>query len=426
MTTITANSFTLKLHKLQKQVFQDNHRFRVVIAGRRWGKTELSSAEIIVAAASKSDQLVWYVAPTYQMARDLMWEKLKRLVPRPWIRKANETRMSMEFVNGSRIMLKGADKPDTLRGVGLNLVVLDEAQDIKEATWEEVLQPTLATTQGRALFIGTPKGFNWLYHRYQLGQRPETIKDARGKPTLNDWKSWQFPTISSPFIPRKEIEARRRDMDRKSFEQEFEASFLNTSGRVYYAFNRNEHVGNCFFDPQLPIFIGMDFNIDPMSAVICQERPDGEIWIVDEVILYNSNVQETADELARRYYRYLNQISIYPDPAGNSRNHDRGETSLDILREAGFKNIYFKRKHPAVQDRVNSVNRLLRTANGDIRMRINSNCTGVISSFEQTVYKEGRREIDKSRSAEHATDAIGYYADYRHSMRKKALIGISF
>jgi len=140
----TINSFTLKLHKLQRQVFQDNHRFRVVVAGRRWGKTELSSTEIIVAAASKPDQLVWYIAPTYQMARDLMWEKLKRLVPRVWIRKANETRMSMEFVNGSRIMLKGADKPDTLRGVGLNLVVLDEAQDIKEATWEEVLPPPKA------------------------------------------------------------------------------------------------------------------------------------------------------------------------------------------------------------------------------------------------------------------------------------------
>lgn len=419
------NSFSCKLHSLQKIVYQDKHRFRVVVAGRRWGKTKLSSTEIMVASAEKSDQLIWYIAPTYQMARDLMWDGLKRVIPYQWIKKTNETRMSMEFINGSRIVLKGADKPDTLRGVGLNLVVLDEAQDMKEETWQEVIQPTLATTRGRAIFIGTPKSFNWLYDLYQLGQRPEHITDSRGKIVENEWKSWQFPTSSSPFVPRSEIEARRRDMDPKSFAQEFEASFVNMSGRVYYAFDRTKHVGEYKFNPTLPIYIGMDFNIDPMSSIILQEQPDGEIWVVDEAILFGSNVQETADELSRRYYRYLNQISIYPDPAGNNRNHDRGETSLDILREAGFKNIYFKRKHPAVQDRVNSVNRLLFTANGEIRLRVDANCSGIINSLEQTTYKEGSREVDKAKGVEHAADALGYYVDFRHPMRQSNIIGIS-
>lgn len=419
------NNFSFKLHSLQKKVYQDKHRFRVVVAGRRWGKTKLSSTEIIVASAEKSDQLIWYIAPTYQMARDLMWTGLKRVIPPQWIKKTNETRMDMEFINGSRIVLKGADKPDTLRGVGLNLVVLDEAQDMKKETWQEVIQPTLATTRGRAIFIGTPKSFNWLYDLYQLGQRPEHITDSRGKVIDNEWKSWQFPTSSSPFVPRSEIEARRHDMDPKSFAQEFEASFVNMSGRVYYAFDRVKHVGEYKFNPTLPIYIGMDFNIDPMSSIILQEQPDGEIWVVDEAILFGSNVQETADELSRRYYRYLNQISIYPDPAGNNRNHDRGETSLDILREAGFKNIYFKRKHPAVQDRVNSVNRLLFTANGEIRLRVDANCSGIINSLEQTTYKEGSREVDKAKGVEHAADALGYYVDFRHPMRHSNIIGIS-
>lgn len=419
------NNFSFKLHSLQKKVYQDKHRFRVVVAGRRWGKTKLSSTEIIVASAEKSDQLIWYIAPTYQMARDLMWTGLKRVIPPQWIKKTNETRMDMEFINGSRIVLKGADKPDTLRGVGLNLVVLDEAQDMKKETWQEVIQPTLATTRGRAISIGTPKSFNWLYDLYQLGQRPEHITDSRGKVIDNEWKSWQFPTSSSPFVPRSEIEARRHDMDPKSFAQEFEASFVNMSGRVYYAFDRVKHVGEYKFNPTLPIYIGMDFNIDPMSSIILQEQPDGEIWVVDEAILFGSNVQETADELSRRYYRYLNQISIYPDPAGNNRNHDRGETSLDILREAGFKNIYFKRKHPAVQDRVNSVNRLLFTANGEIRLRVDANCSGIINSLEQTTYKEGSREVDKAKGVEHAADALGYYVDFRHPMRHSNIIGIS-
>ncbi|GAA4525573.1 hypothetical protein GCM10023174_10400 [Chelativorans composti] len=202
-------------------------------------------------------------------------------------------------------------------------------------------------------------------------------------------------------------------------------SFETMSGRVYYPFDRDEHVGDYPFDPRAPIYIGMDFNIDPMSAVIIQEKENGEIWVVDEKVLYGSNAQEMADELARCYYRYFNQISIYPDPAGNNRNHDRGESSIEILREAGFKNIYFKRKHPLVQDRVNAVNRLLMTAEGDIRLRVDRKCRKLIDSLEQTIYKEGSREVDKSLGVEHVTDALGYYADFRHPIRKMRILGVS-
>lgn len=418
---------SLKLHKFQKIVMNARQRFRVVVAGRRWGKTQVSKIALVKAAAAKPRQLVWYVAPTYQQARDIMWDDLKASVPRAWIAKngINEQRMSIRLVNGSRISLKGADKPDSLRGVGLHFVVIDEAQDIKSETWDLVLQPTLATTNGRALFIGTPKAYNWLYDKYMLGQRGDTVQDERKRMVPNEWASWQFPTITSPFIPRREIEARRRDMDPRSFRQEFEASFESMSGRVYYPFNREDHIGDCPFDPKAPIYIGMDFNIDPMSAVIVQEKANGEIWVVDERVMYGSNAQEMADELARSYYRYFNQISIYPDPAGNNRNHDRGESSLDILREAGFRKIYFRNKHPLVQDRVNSVNRLLLTAEGEVRIRIDRKCRKFIDSIEQTIYKEGSREVDKSQGTEHAMDAFGYYAEFRHPMRKMKILGVS-
>lgn len=416
---------SLKLHKLQKTVRNDRRRFRVVVAGRRWGKTQLARISIIEAAAMMPRRLVWYVAPTYQMARGILWDELKASIPRAWIKKINETRMSILLMNHSRIELKGADKPDTLRGVGLHFVVIDEAQDIKEETWELVLQPTLATTNGRALFIGTPKAFNWLYDKFMEGQKGDMVTDERGRVVPNDWKSWQFPTITSPFIPKKEIAARRRDMDPRSFRQEFEASFETMSGRVYYPFDRSIHVGDFPFDPKKPIYIGMDFNIDPMSAIIIQEQDNGEIWVVDECVLYGSNVQETADELARRYYKHMAQISIYPDPAGNNRNHDRGETSLDILRDAGFESILFKRKHPMVQDRVNTVNRLLMTSEGQIRLRVDRKCRKLIESLEQTTYKEGTNEVDKQKKVEHATDALGYYADFRHPMRKSMILGVS-
>lgn len=417
---------TLKLHDGQREVFKNKSRFRVVVAGRRWGKTQTSKVEVLISAAEKPRQLVWYVAPTYQMARDIMWDALKAAIPRAWMqREPNETRMVIYLRNGSKIQLKGADKPDTLRGVGLNFVVIDEAQDVREFCWEEVLLPTLATTNGRALIIGTPKSYNWLYKKYMLGQRGKIIRDSFGRQSRNEWKSWQFPTITSPFIPAREIFARKKDMDPKSFRQEFEASFESMSGRVYYPFDRTVHIGQYPFNPSLPIHIGMDFNIDPMSAIIIQEQSNGEIWVVDEIILYGSNAQETADEIVRRYFRYINRISIYPDPAGNNRNHDRGETSLDILREAGLDQIFYKRKHPLVIDRINSVNRLFRSADGTVLLRINETCRKFIEAAEQTIFKEGSREVDKSQGKEHPMDAFGYYADYRWPAHKPVILGLS-
>lgn len=415
---------SLKVHAGQSIVMNDKRRFRVVVAGRRWGKTQVSKISIVIAAASKPHQLVWYVAPTYQMARQIMWDDLRLSIPREWIIKMNETRMEIYLHNGSKIQLKGADKPDTLRGVGLNLVVIDEAQDVKKETWEEVLQPTLATTNGQALFIGTPKAYNWLYDKWRMGQRGDTYLDEKGRVVLNDWRSWQFPTITSPFIPRSEIEARRRDMDSRSFKQEFEASFESMSGRVYYNFHRTTHVGDFEFNPHEPIFIGMDFNIDPMSCVVLQEKANGEIWAIDEIVQFSSNAEEASEEIMRRYYKYANQISVFPDPAGNNRNHDRGESSLDVLRDQGLKNLYFKRKHPAVQDRVASVNRLLLSADGQIRLRVNKKCLRLIDSLEQTIYKPGSRDVDKTQGVEHVTDALGYYTDFRHPVRKALLLGI--
>lgn len=418
----------LFVHKGQRIVLGDARRFRVIVAGRRWGKTQVSRVALIKAAIKKRNQLVWYVAPTYSMARGILWDALKNSIPRSLMIKngINETRMTIRLINGSKIELKGADKPDSLRGVGINFLVIDEAQDIREETWSEVLRPTLSTTGGQVIFIGTPKAFNWLYDRYMDGQRGETYFDDERKVTVrNDWKSWQFKTSSSPFIPPSEIRAARRDLDPRTFKQEYEASFETMSGRVYYAFDRREHVGDYPYNPLLPIMIGQDFNIDPMSSVIMQEQPSGEVWVVDEAILFGSNTQETADEIARRYYKRMAAVTFFPDPAGNSRNHDRGESSLEILRDAGFRRILFKRKHPPVADRVNAVNRLLLTADGSVRLRINRNCKHTIESLEQTIYKSGSRDVDKSGGTEHAADALGYYADFRHPVVVRQTGGMS-
>ena len=264
----------------------------------------------------------------------------------------------------------------------------------------------------------TPKGFNELYKLYKLGQNK--VRQMR-----KQWHSWQFPTITSPFIPKAEIDAARKDMDEKSFRQEFLASFESMSGRVYYAFDRKEHIANVEFNPKLPIWVGMDFNIDPMSTVIFQPQPNGQVWAIDEIVQVSSNTDDICAELEKRYYKYQNQVTIYPDPAGSARQHARGESDLDIIREHGFKRIKVRRQHSAVADRVNAVNRLLKTASGEIRLYINPRCKHLIDSFEQTLYIPGSRDVDKSLGVEHSADAAGYCIELEFPLRKFVPAGFS-
>lgn len=624
-----------QLHEKQAEVFNCKCRFRVVVAGRRFGKSMLSMMEML-AWATKRMQKIWYVAPTYRMAKQIMWSELKSSVPMEWVSKIRENELSMELRNGSIISLRGADKPDSLRGVSLDFLVLDEFQDIQPETWNTVLRPTLADRKGHALFIGcvvgdtkvlsregirnieeystnntpktlepmnvdfyglehkyhkadgfwnngvvdtkrittkggfgmeaslphpiwtidengvqswkcmkdlqvgdrvaiargmeqwgcedrdpidatdawnvtrerakcfvykelksgaykteqarayqllltnfgviadvkddtifiphleleeasgadyfwdsiesiedgnaqtydftipethsfwsngfishnTPKGYNGLYKLYKVGQNK--LKQAKG-----EWMSWQFPTITSPFIPKAEIEAARRDMDEKMFRQEMLASFESMSGRVYYAFDRKDHVANVEFNPKLPIWVGVDFNIDPMSTVIFQPQTNGQLWAVDEIVQVASNTDDIMAELEKRYYKYQHQVTIYPDPAGSARQHARGESDLDIIREHGFKRIKVKRSHSAIADRVNAVNRLLRTASGDIRLFINPKCKHLIDSFEQTLYIANSRDVDKSLGVEHSADAAGYCIELEFPLRKFEPIGFS-
>lgn len=410
-------SVTIKLHKKQMEVYRSKARFRVVVAGRRWGKTSLSRI-LMITRAKKPRQRIWYVAPTYRMAKQIMWSDLLEAIPKKWVKKINETSMSVTLINGSKIELRGADKPDSLRGVRIDFLVLDEFQDMIPEVWTQALRPTLADSKGDAIFIGTPKAYNYLYEVYRRGQNPAFVE--RGL-----WQSWQFPTVTSPFIPASEIESARRDMDEKSFKQEFEASFETMSGRVYYAFDRKVHVKPCEFNPKLPIWIGMDFNVDPMSMVVLQQQPDGTVWAVDEVVLFGSNTEESCDELEKKYWRNQKQITMYPDPAGNQRQHARGETDLDILREKGFKKIKHRKRHPKVADRVNSVNRMLRAADGSIRLYIDPKCVHLIKSLEQTIYKKGSRDMDKDMGVEHSTDALGYPIELEFPIRKFEYKGYS-
>lgn len=396
-------------------MIENNHNF--IANGFVTHNTKLAAAWLI-AGSAKANSVNWYIAPSYQMAKQIIWQDLKNSVDRTQVRRIYDSDLSIHFKNGAVIQCKGADNPDSLRGVALDRVCMDEFQDMAEEAWQEAVRPTLASTGGIALIIGTPKSYNYLYQLYSKG-----VSDA---PQDAGWKSWQFPTISSPFIPDSEVEAAKRDMDIKSFRQEFMASFEGMSGKVYHAFDRATHVGDYPFNPDLPIWVGQDFNVDPMTSCIMQPQPDGEVWVVDEIWLPNSNVEEVAREIERRYWRQQNKIKIYPDPSGQQRQQGRGDTNFEVFKEMGFKSIVSRKRTPPIENRINAVNAMLMSASGKVRLKVDKNCRQTIKSLEQTMYKEGTPDIDKRGDVEHMTDALGYCIEYRFPLKKIKIAGVNF
>ena len=210
----------INLHPAQLEIFKSDKRFKIVAAGRRFGKSYLSAWLLLINAIQSDSKDVFYIAPTFQQAKDIMWAMLKEL-GRDLILQAYENTAVLTLINGRKIYLKGSDRPDTLRGVGLAFVVLDEYASMKPQVWEQILRPTLADVQGGALFIGTPAGKNHFYDLYK-----DAFED-------DEWDAFQYTSTDNPFILESEINAASKTMSSMSFRQEFEASFETNSGGIF-------------------------------------------------------------------------------------------------------------------------------------------------------------------------------------------------
>lgn len=387
----------MALRWAQQTIVDAPHRFKVVVAGRRFGKTHLAIRELCRNARHPQRQ-VWYVAPTYRQAKLIAWQKLKaKLIALRWAAKINESELTIQLKNGSIIALKGADNADNLRGVGLDYLVLDEFAEMDQTAWKEVLRPTLADRQGGALFIGTPKGFsNWAHDMYLMEEKS------------SNWKSFQYTTIDGGNVPLEEIEAARADLDERSFRQEFMATFEEYAGRVYYAFDRRKHVQAYKGDTPHTILLGCDFNIDPMSAVLFAREGD-TLHAFDEIRIFSSNTNELIDEVTTRYPRA--RIVAFPDPAGRQRKTSAGGTTdIRILQNAGW-TVKARNSHTPIRDRINAVNARLLNDKNEINLYIDPKCKHTIEGLEKHTYKEGTTQPDKDSGLDHMMDALGYCVD---------------
>jgi len=296
-------NLSFELLPWQKEVFQNNTRFKVIVAGRRCGKSRLSAVALLVEGLRcPQGSAVMYVAPTQGQARQIIWDVLMEL-GRDVIQSSHVNNMDITLINGAKIYVRGSDRPDTLRGVSLTYLVLDEVADIKSETWEKVLRASLSDKKGSALFIGTPKGRNWFYDMYNLGL------DG----TDEEWKSWHFTTKDNPLIDPKEIEGAKKTLSSFSFKQEYEASFDNAGTDLFkekwIKFGEEPEDGVWYLAIDLAGFTNTNYSetrkkrLDESAIAVVKVTDDG-VWFVKKIEHGRWDVKDAAGRILKNIQEF--------------------------------------------------------------------------------------------------------------------------
>ena len=382
------------LHPAQIQVANDTHRFRVVNAGRRWGKSTLVAWEMLAIAISQENARVPYYAPTRDDARDIMWKPLKEICEPVMVGDPNESRMEInvrnKFGGTSLIVLKGWEAvQERGQGVGVknNHIFLDEVSKFKNFWygWEEILRPTLIDLAGGATFISTPNGFN---HFYDLSLKEESD---------NDFKYFHFTSYDNPYLPPEELVKMKETYPGDRFAQECLGEFKKKEGLVYKDFNRTK----CVID-QLPVNFetsltlgGVDWGYNhPCAVVTIKKDYSGIYYITDEWYKTGRTESEIVDKVVSLCYN-----KVFPDPENAS--------GIESLRRAGVNIREVIKNRGSVVSGVSKVQELLKQG----RIKVLSRCVNVIREFESYSYPEDKSgDIDENPEKENddAMDAIRY------------------
>ncbi len=384
---------SLILHEAQKKIVLDPHRFRVVCAGRRGGKTELAVLEMMAKAYAKGGRNIAYIAPTLQQARDIAWVKLVNVCAPITIKKLeNPTHtLTVQTQDGgkSTIALRGWESIETLRGQAFDFLVVDEIASMKNwhTNWNEVLRPTLTDREGSALFISTPKGFN---HFYDLFNRP--LDPEKGK----EYSSHHFTSFDNPYVKKEEIEKARQELGEDQFAQEYLADFRKQEGLVYKEFDRKLHI---FEEGPLKVseyIAGIDFGFTNPTAVIHIKRDHDETyWVTEEWYERGRTEAQVAE-----YVHSCAFNRVYPDPESPS--------AIKVLANKSIPIVEVIKNKDSIKNGINKVRQLLK-AN---KLRIHKNCLNLINEFETYAYPDPRPDRNENENPikdnDHALDALRY------------------
>jgi hypothetical protein len=408
----------------QTTVWKAPHRFKVVAAGRRWGKTQIGRTWLLSQAMRKGRGRYWYVAPTREDAKDIMWADLKMACHPAWLSEPpREGDLALHLTNGAEVRLWSAEKGDSLRGRPLKALVMDEYADMDTRVYHEILRPSLADFRSPALFIGTPKSYNHFHDLFERGQ-----DDSR-----ESWGSWQFKSVDNPFLDPLEVEEARKESDPRTFRQEWEASFEAIAGRAYYAFYRTTHVAPVRLERALPVCVSFDFNVHPAVAVIGQTQHDAvRVW--REVWIEHAGGEATKASVERvvallEAEHWNGPVRIYGDPAGTAAKTTGPSDHAvvkDILSRRFQTTWCIANKAPHVRDRVAAVNARCLTMDGKHHFTLDPSCKRLQSDLEQVTFADNG-DLDKKTNPllTHISDAFGYWVEREFPSVSRQTIGLA-
>lgn len=376
----------------QKEIAKCKTRFRVVNCGRRFGKTTLAVLEMVSRALSKDDTQVAYIAPTYQQARDIAWQELKKIV-NPIHVSINESRLEVTIKTQdggkSTIWLRGWENIETLRGQRFDFIVIDEVASMRnfQSSWQEVVRPTLTDTAGHAMFISTPKGFNHFYELYN--------KEREDK----DYKSFHYTSYDNPHVPSEEIDKAKEEVTTDRFAQEYMADFRKMEGLVYKEFDRTRHI----FDDDTPhaafndVLLGIDFGYTNPAAILeIKKDSDNTYWVTSE--WYKR--KQSNDQIVEKAQSFGSNM-VYADPEAPEKIKELADAGLnirDVIKGKG-----------SVEYGIEKVRELFKQN----RLFIHERCKNTILELETYHYEDqegqdlNKKEVP-AKENDHAMDALRY------------------
>src|SRR3990167_6973753 len=391
-------------HKTQLQVLQAKKRFKVIVCGRRWGKTTLAINYLILEAlANKKGGDYWYIAPTYRQAKTIAWRILRNryfALPKELRGEKNEAELWVT-VGNSRISLKGADNEDSLRGSGLWGIVCDEVANYRnwEYLWQEVLRPALSDYRGFAWFIGTPKGFNHFYTIFNYEKDYE------------DYISFHFTSYDNPFLPSDEIEKAKQELTEDAFAQEYLADFRKHTGLIYKEFDRTIHVVESFEIPNhWELYRAMDFGASNPTVCLWIARDNADnVYVIDEYYQANMRTDSHARIIgAKTGTRVV--TSTFGDPSGEQAILDYALYNIYITPA----NKLFSADNSWVNSGIDKIGELLKVGqDGRPHLYIFKHCSNLIREFESYHWMEKRHAgllVDlPEKIDDHCLDALRYF-----------------
>lgn len=410
-------------HAIQQHLWWTQKRFAVVTAGRRSGKTDLALRRLVRYLPIKKawpDPLYFFGAPTRGQAKYIAWDRLLSLIPPHWL--AGQpllSELTIKTIFGSSVRLFGFDEPQRSEGRPLDGGVVDERSDVWPGTVTLSLLPALTDHSGWLWEIGVPKRYGVgateyreRFERAVAGELPETA-------------AYNWP--SSDIIGADNLETERAVMDPRDFAEQFEGSWQTAGGQVFWAWDDRHNVRPCPYRPTLRLLVGCDFNVDPMSWLICQQV-GGDLQIIGEQVIRNANTRKALDRLWSMFSQHRGGWDFFCDASGLGRHtsaptdaDDRIQTDLtEILNDPRFRQapegrrMLFPRRgasgklegNPSVSARFAACNALILNGAGERHLFCGANCPATISDLHSRAHAQAGHKLPPDMG--HLTDALGY------------------